>query len=83
MVNHVVLALKSPSFVWLLDLLAPDATPASPPEIEDEDSTLLLRAASGDQGAWQDLFTRWKKPLLSFFYRSLGSVPEAEDPGHK
>lgn len=77
--NHAVLAFTFPGFRWLLDPPAPDSTPASPLEVDDEDSTLLRRAAAGDQTAWQDLFTRWKKPLLSFFYRSLGSMPDAED----
>jgi len=34
---------------------------------------------AGDERAWQQLFDTWKKPLLAFFYRSLGSMAEAED----
>jgi RNA polymerase sigma-70 factor, ECF subfamily len=45
----------------------------------DEDSAVLRRAVAGDEQAWQQLFDRWKKPLLVFFYRSLGSMPDAED----
>jgi RNA polymerase sigma-70 factor, ECF subfamily len=45
----------------------------------DGSAALLRRAAGGDQQAWQELFDRWKKPLLAFFYRSLGAMPEAED----
>lgn len=39
----------------------------------------MVRAAAGDDDAWQELFDRWKKRLLAFFYRSLGSATEAED----
>ncbi len=45
----------------------------------DEHADTYRRAVSGDEHAWQELFDRWKKPLLSFFYRSLGSLTEAED----
>jgi RNA polymerase sigma-70 factor, ECF subfamily len=79
LVNHAVLAFQSPLLRWLVDTPAPDSMPAHPPVVEDEDSSLFERAATGNQPAWQELFTRWKKPLLSFFYRSLGSMPEAED----
>lgn len=67
-------------FAWLLRVLnaaAPD--PASTPETDDEDARLVARGAAGDERAWQELFDKWKKPLLAFFYRSLGSMPEAED----
>ena len=43
------------------------------------DARCLARGAAGDEHAWQELFEKWKKPLLSFFYRSLGSREEAED----
>jgi RNA polymerase sigma-70 factor (ECF subfamily) len=46
---------------------------------EDEDALCLARGAAGDERAWQELFDKWKKPLLAFFYRSLGSMAEAED----
>lgn len=39
----------------------------------------MLRVAAGDEAALQLLFDRWKHPLLSFFYRSLGSHADAED----
>jgi RNA polymerase sigma-70 factor (ECF subfamily) len=45
----------------------------------DADAATLARALRGDEQGWQELFDRWKKPLLAFFYRSLGSMPEAED----
>lgn len=39
----------------------------------------MLRVAAGDEPAMRRLFDRWKLPLLSFFYRSLGSHADAED----
>lgn len=53
------------------------AAPAAAPP--DDDALRLARGAAGDERAWQELFDKWKKPLLAFFYRSLGSMPEAED----
>jgi len=49
------------------------------PLAEDEDAARLARVAGGDESALQQLFDRWKLPLLSFFYRSLGSHADAED----
>lgn len=47
---------------------------------EDEaDAVRMRRVAAGDEVALQQLFDRWKRPLLSFFYRSLGSHADAED----
>ena len=39
----------------------------------------MARVAAGDERALQRLFERWKRPLLGFFYRSLGSHADAED----
>lgn len=39
----------------------------------------MARVAAGDEGGLQQLYDRWKRPLLSFFYRSLGSHADAED----
>ena len=55
------------------------AEPEAPAEGEPEDVLCLTRAAAGDERAWQELFDRWKRPLLAFFYRSLGSMAESED----
>lgn len=68
-------------FDWLLRVLnaAAEPDPAPTSEIPDEDALCLARGAAGDERAWQELFDKWKKPLLAFFYRSLGSMPEAED----
>lgn len=62
-------------------LAAFGAEPASPPPAvaTEEDAERLLRAGRGDESALQQLFDRWKLPLLGFFYRSLGSHADAED----
>ncbi len=39
----------------------------------------MARVAAGDELALQHLFDQWKRPLLSFFYRSLASHADAED----
>lgn len=44
-----------------------------------EEAVWMSRVAAGDDVALQHLFERWKRPLLSFFYRSLGSHADAED----
>lgn len=61
---------------WLLP--APESGLAAP-EAPDEDGTWLLQVGQGDERALQRLFDKWKLPLLSFFYRSLGSHADAED----
>ena len=69
-----------PQLVWRLDPPGADSTRV--PQVDgndDEDGAVFTRAATGDERAWQELFTRWKKPLLAFFYRSLSSMAEAED----
>lgn len=43
------------------------------------DADWMARVAAGDETGLQCLFERWKRPLLSFFYRSLGSHADAED----
>ena len=67
-------------FEWLHRLgmsMAESEEAAAVPE--DHDANCLIRGAEGDEQAWQQLFDKWKKPLLAFFYRSLGSMSEAED----
>lgn len=63
--------------VWAADAHSP--APKADPSAIDEDADLLARGATGDERAWQELFDKWKKPLLAFFYRSLGSIAESED----
>lgn len=75
-VNHDCLVPFSPLLWWAMD--APPAQDEVGPAA-DEDGRALARGANGDEQAWQQLFDRWKKPLLAFFYRSLGSMADAED----
>lgn len=62
---------------WLLPL--EEEGVGSVPVAADEDAAWLARVAGGDERALQQLFDKWKLPLLSFFYRSLGSHADAED----
>lgn len=68
---------------WLLPAFEDGGTgeAAAEPDTNagDEDATWLARVAGGDERALQLLFDKWKLPLLSFFYRSLGSHADAED----
>lgn len=43
------------------------------------DREAMERLATGDTQALRSLFDRWKLPLISFLYRSLGSHADAED----
>ncbi len=45
----------------------------------DPDAAAMARVAAGDPDAMEPLFNRWKLPLISFLYRSLGSRADAED----
>lgn len=48
-------------------------------EPAEADVRRVQRLAGGDEAALQELFDKWKRPLLGFFYRSLGSQADAED----
>ena len=63
---------------WLLPLAAEEPA-GSAAAAGDEDADWIARVARGDERALQHLFDKWKLPLLSFFYRSLGSHADAED----
>jgi RNA polymerase sigma-70 factor (ECF subfamily) len=63
---------------WLMAILGGGTAEPAPP-LEDEDAAWLAKVAGGDEAALQRLFDKWKLPLLSFFYRSLGSHADAED----
>jgi RNA polymerase sigma-70 factor (ECF subfamily) len=63
---------------WLLP--APEEVPREMATgVADEDGERLARVAGGNERALQELFDKWKRPLLSFFYRSLGCHADAED----
>lgn len=55
------------------------AVPAVAAAVPDEDARRLMAAGCGDEAALTALIERWQGPLVSFFYRSLGSHAEAED----
>lgn len=57
---------------WM-SLDAADGEPA------DADRRQMARLAAGDTDALRPIFERWKLPLISYFYRSLGSRADAED----
>ncbi|MEX2045501.1 MAG: RNA polymerase sigma factor [Opitutus sp.] len=78
LVNHALLAVIPWPSRCLLDAPPADPDPAAALD-PDDDAAVLRRAAGGDEQSWQQLFDRWKKPLLGYFYRSLGSMPDAED----
>jgi RNA polymerase sigma-70 factor (ECF subfamily) len=43
------------------------------------DEELMLSLANGNDQAFHLLFERWKRPLISYFYRSLNDYHRAED----
>jgi len=45
----------------------------------DEDAKLMCAVATGDEVALAQLIRKWQGPLINFFYRSIGSVEQAED----
>jgi RNA polymerase sigma-70 factor (ECF subfamily) len=56
------------------------ATPAAEsPSPPDEDAVLMCAVAKGDEVALAQLIRKWQGPLINFFYRSFGSVEQAED----
>ncbi|HTB62295.1 MAG TPA: RNA polymerase sigma factor [Opitutales bacterium] len=59
---------------------AEQAQPAdNAPREHDEDADLMMAVAKGDESALAQLIRKWQGPLINFFYRSLGSVEQAED----
>ena len=65
-----------PIWRWLM---APDGRAPEVVMPTDDDAASLERVGRGDESALQHLFDKWKRPLLGFFYRSLGSHADAED----
>jgi RNA polymerase sigma-70 factor (ECF subfamily) len=79
-VNAVLTLLNLPDWIrWLLPALEEGGAGETDTTGHDEDVRWLTRVAGGDERALQLLFDKWKLPLLSFFYRSLGSHADAED----
>jgi RNA polymerase sigma-70 factor (ECF subfamily) len=50
-----------------------------PVDDETTDEELMLSLAQGNDQAFHQLFERWKRPLISYFYRSLNDYHKAED----
>ena len=69
--------------LFLMELVSPGADEgilhAGPVDPGIEDHHLMARLRSGDRGAFELLFEKWKRPLISFFYRSTGDYHQAED----
>lgn len=67
---------------WLPALVAAamPAPAASPgPDTPADDRRQMELLVAGDSHALRPLFDRWKLPLISYFYRALGSRADAED----
>lgn len=45
----------------------------------EEDHALMAAIGNGDTKAFEQLFEKWKRPLISFFFRSLGDYHWSED----
>ena len=68
-----------PSLLLLADWLVWQTEADTVAHGDQVEAEWMRRVATGDETALQQLFNRWKRPLLSFFYRSLGSHADAED----
>ena len=55
----------------------PAATPTATGDVSDE--ALMLQVVTGDQQAFRVLLTRWKQPLMNYFYRVLGHAETSEE----
>ncbi|MEM9227926.1 MAG: sigma-70 family RNA polymerase sigma factor [Verrucomicrobiota bacterium] len=53
--------------------------PVASAHADDPDISLMLEVAAGNEQALRMLIEKWQKPLVNFFYRSLGSVEQSED----
>ncbi len=65
--------------LWLIEWFVSRVEAVLPEADGGEEAGWMARVAAGEESALQHLFDRWKRPLLSFFYRSLGSHADAED----
>jgi RNA polymerase sigma-70 factor (ECF subfamily) len=57
----------------------PFPNPDQPVAPAQADDRAMARLAEGDADALQELFDRWKLPMLNFLYRAAGSYADAED----
>jgi RNA polymerase sigma-70 factor (ECF subfamily) len=63
---------------WMAEKVAPFGRP-SIDLAALEDSALMAELGRGNQDAFRELFERWKRPLISYFFRSLNDYHLAED----
>lgn len=71
--SRLWLGLAAPAFS------APKVETAAGEADADADRRDMARLVAGDTHALRPIFDRWKLPLLSYFYRALGSRADAED----
>lgn len=81
MVSRPVPSVLARLWVWMAADTVPGAAggAAATGVGHDEDDASMCRMAQGHTHALRSIFDRWKLPLLSYFYRSLGSRADAED----
>jgi len=48
-------------------------------EAVNDDETAMRLLQQGSEDAFEQIVRRWEKPMLNFFYRSVGDVDAAED----
>lgn len=63
-------------------VFAMDSAPPVPHTAEivlDEDVSLMMAMAQGNEAAFTQLVRKWQSPVINFFYRSTGSRETAED----
>ncbi|HEY0945739.1 MAG TPA: sigma-70 family RNA polymerase sigma factor [Opitutaceae bacterium] len=76
---HPALRLAPAPLAALVSWMSLEAPPGTDGDTADDDRRHMERLAAGESEALRPLFDRWKLPLLSYFYRSLGSHADAED----
>ncbi len=52
---------------------------AAAPRVPDEDQARMLRARAGDAAAFEELYERWSRPILRFFFHVAYDRDAAED----
>jgi len=57
----------------------PETDPTVPGRDADDDAQLMTRTARGEPGAFEALVRRHQRRVFGLVYRSVGSVPDAED----
>jgi RNA polymerase sigma-70 factor (ECF subfamily) len=72
--------LNQPSIVFMIPSMSQPPPAEDPdPVVFPSDEDLILRCGRGDSRAMEPIVARWRVPLISFLYRSLGNLQDAED----